>query len=134
MEFSLLNQVDDGGKNRGQEADDDGLTLNKRHIADDERPRGLFRLHIAEISLSGESRGQRHLEVALEAEKRRDEDEELVNDLENLPVLDDVEDEAGRDHSESGDDEGEEDLKGDPDKRSGFFFIVLLRISEAKAD
>ena len=37
--------------------------------------------------LGGEARGEGHLEVALEAEQRRDEDEDLGDLREHLPVL-----------------------------------------------
>ena len=63
--------------------------------------------------LSGQPRGQGHFQVALEAQQRGDEDEELVQVVEDGPVLDNVEDHAGGHHAEPGHQEGEEHFDGD---------------------
>lgn len=68
-----------------------GLHLHQRYVADDHLHHVLGRLHVAEVRLRGQPAGQAHVQVALQAEQRRHQDEQLANRVEDFPVLPRVE-------------------------------------------
>ena len=77
----------DDGEERGEGAHDDGLALYERQVADHHRPRLLLRVHVAEVGMRREARGERHLEVALQTQQRGHEDEQLVHHIKYLLQL-----------------------------------------------
>lgn len=83
------------GDEAGDEGDDERLDLEQSHVADDERSPRPRQVKLAYVCRSREARSEVHLEVALQVEEDRDEDEELLDADEDGPVLETAEYHAG---------------------------------------
>ena len=98
---------------RGQEANHDTLTLDQDQVADHRGQGHLAVVQMAEVGRRGQSGRQGHLEVPLEAEQRRDHDDDLWHHDEGGPVLDVVQQEPRPDHATARHQVGGEDLEDD---------------------
>lgn len=63
------------------------LYLDKGDISNHLAPNVFGADHVAEVGLGGEARGEAHVEVALQTQQRRHQDEQLGHFYEHRPML-----------------------------------------------
>ena len=114
VEDSVLEIPEAEAGEAGEETDDDGLALDESQVRAHQAQAVRQAVHPAHVGRCGQPAGQSHLQVALQPQQSRDEDEELRDLEEDGPVLDDGQDFPGRHHAQSGQQEGEGDLRESP--------------------
>jgi len=80
-------EAEDEGEEARQERDDEGLDLEEGEVAEDEGAAREAQVELADVGRGREACCEVHLEVALEVEEDRDEDEELLDADEDAPGL-----------------------------------------------
>lgn len=87
MDAFARRETEEEGNQARQEGYDQSLDLQQGEVTKDERPARQAQVELADVGRGGEPRGEIHLEVALEVEQDRDEDEQLADPDKDPPGL-----------------------------------------------
>ena len=110
-----------------EKANDDALTLDQDQVTQDHAPASHRPVQLAQVAGGGETRGESHLQVALEAQQGGHHDGH-ANLGEDRPELDLVQHQPGPHHAQSGHQEAGEHLENNTDFRLHLYYLHISYI------